>query len=150
MIRLLTLVFLCLGGITYSQTQQDPVSWNAAFKSNSATEGEIIVTGIIQPGWHTYSIRATDAGPIPTSVTFTTSPGIKLNGTISEEGAQEEFDKAFDARLYVFHKKAELKQKITVPAQGGGQVQLTVEYMSCNDMMCLPPKTVTLQVKVQK
>lgn len=140
------------GAITLSAAgqQQEPVSWSAEFRPINDKEGEILVKGTIQKGWHTYSQRETDAGPIPTSVTFAPSANYELKGKTEETGAKEEFDKAFDAKLYVFHDKAVFSQKISIKADRPFSIPLSVEYMSCNDMMCLPPKTVNLQVQVQK
>jgi DsbC/DsbD-like thiol-disulfide interchange protein len=132
-----------------SSQQQNPVSWQAQFKAVTATEGEIILTASIQKGWHIYSQRPTEAGPIPTSFTLSPSQNFKLIDKPTEEGSQEEFDKAFEAKIYSFNEKATLKQKIKLTGKPGFTVNIKVEYMSCNDMMCLPPKTSDLTVKVQ-
>ena len=130
--------------------QQDPVSWSAKYEPVNDKEGKIVVTALIQKGWHTYSQRETEAGPIPTTFSFTPSKQYTLEGKAEETGAHEEFDKAFEAKLHVFHEKAVFTQKISVKGVGPFTIPFTVEYMSCNDMMCLPPKTANLQVQVQK
>jgi DsbC/DsbD-like thiol-disulfide interchange protein len=145
--KILTFLFTILAGSVMFSQAQNPVSWSAVYKSLSATEGEIIITGNIEKGWHTYSQRPTDAGPIPTSFTFTPSKSYKLKGKTEESDAHEEFVKAFDAKIYVFTGKAEFHQKITVTGKNF-TIPVKIEYMSCNDMMCLPPKTTELQVKV--
>jgi DsbC/DsbD-like thiol-disulfide interchange protein len=126
----------------------NPVVWSATYKAVSEKEGEIIITGKLENGWHTYSQRPTDAGPIPTSFTFTPSKDYKLKGKTEETGAHEEFVKAFDAKIYVFTGTAEFHQKVTA-ARKGILIPVKIEYMCCNDMMCLPPKTADLQVRVQ-
>jgi DsbC/DsbD-like thiol-disulfide interchange protein len=131
-----------------SAQQHNPVSWQAKYNALSAKEGEIVVTATIEKGWHTYSQKATDAGPIPTSFSFTPNKQYQLNGATQESEAHEEFVPAFDAKIAVFSDKAEFKQKITLKGKTGFSIPFTVEYMSCNDMMCLPPKTVELFVKV--
>ena len=128
---------------------QNPLTWVATYKSLSATEGEIIITAKIEKGWHTYSQRPTEAGPIPTSINFTPSKQYRLVGNTEETDAHEEFVKAFDAKIFVFHDKAEFKQKVKLTAKSGFNITIKVEYMTCNDMMCLPPKTTDLTVKVQ-
>lgn len=146
-------LFACLLGLfffTLTKAQApNPINWTATYKSISATEGEIIITGTLEKGWHTYSQRPTDAGPIPTSFTFTPSKFYKPEGKTTESNAHEEFVKAFDAKIFVFNEKAEFRQKIKLTGKGGFTVAVKVDYMCCNDMMCLPPKTVELQVKVQ-
>ncbi|MCC6372620.1 MAG: sugar transporter [Bacteroidia bacterium] len=146
------LITLCLALVTMlgAKAQQlNPVNWMATYKSISATEGEIIITAKIEKGWHTYSQRPTDAGPIPTSIQFNPSSQFQLLGKTTETDAHEEFVKAFDAKIFVFTDKAEFKQKIKLNAKPGFTVVFKVEYMTCNDMMCLPPKMVDLTVKIQ-
>ncbi len=132
-----------------SAQSQEPVTWSASYQKMSGGEGEIVIIGTIQKGWHTYSQRPTDAGPIPTSFSFTPSGDYSLMGNTRESGAKEEFVPAFEARIYVFHDKAEFRQKIAVKNKKPFTLNLTLEYMSCNDMMCLPPKTENLKVQVQ-
>lgn len=128
---------------------QNPVTWVATYKAISAGEGEIIIQAKIDKGWHTYSQRPTEAGPIPTSFEFKALPSnYELAGKTVETDAHEEFVKAFDAKIFVFTDKAEFKQKIKVKGKGGFTVPVKIEFMTCNDMMCLPPKTIELMVKV--
>ena len=131
----------------FSQTQ-NPVKWSAVYKSISATEGEVIITAVLDKGWHTYSQRPTDAGPIPTSFKFTASKDFELEGKTEEGNAHEEYVKAFEAKIFVFNGRAEFKQKIKVKKKGAS-IAVKVDYMCCNDAMCLPPKTVDLTVKAQ-
>ena len=81
-------------------------------------EGEIIITALIEKGWHTYSQRPTDAGPISTIISFPTSKQYTLIGKTEESNAHEEFDKAFEAMLFTFTDKAEFNQKIKFTKAG--------------------------------
>lgn len=147
--QLFLLCLTLLGMSTALAQAPNPINWTAVYKSISSTEGEIVITGTLEKGWHTYSQRPTDAGPIPTSFTFTPSKFYKAEGKTTESNAHEEFVKAFDAKIFVFNEKAEFHQKIKLNGKSGFMVALKIDYMCCNDMMCLPPKTVELQVKVQ-
>jgi DsbC/DsbD-like thiol-disulfide interchange protein len=128
---------------------QNPVSWTTSYKSMSATEGEITITAKIEKGWHTYSQRPTDAGPISTTFTFPPSSQYKLVGKTEENGSHEEFDKAFETKIFVFNETAEFKQKIKLTGKASFDLKFNVECTVCNDNMCLPPKIVDLKVKVQ-
>lgn len=145
-ILLLLTVLLSIGALK-SQVQ-NPVAWQANYKSISATEGEIIITATIEKGWHTYSQKESNAGPIPTSFKFTPSKDFELVGKTEESNAHEEYVKAFEAKIFVFNGKAEFKQKIKVKKKGV-PIAIKVDYMCCNDAMCLPPKTIDLIVKAQ-
>ena len=138
---------ICL--VNVNAQVQNPVSWTTSYKSTSATEGEITIIAKIEKGWHTYSQRPTDAGPISTTFTFPPSSQYKLVDKTEEIGSHEEFDKAFDAKIFVFTDKAEFKQKIKLTGKAGFELLFNVECTICNDNMCLPPKIMDLKVKVQ-
>jgi hypothetical protein len=140
--------FLLTLGLSLS-AQQNPVQWFAKYKAINATEGEIVITALIDKGWHTYSQRPTDAGPIPTLFTFNNVGNYELVGKTEESDAHEEFVKAFDAKTFVFTNKAEFKQKIKLVGKTDFIIPFKVEFMCCNDMMCLPPKTLDLSVRTK-
>ncbi len=141
-------IVLCSIFSLKSQTQ-NPVNWQATYKSISASEGEIIITASIEKGWHTYSQKESDAGPIPTSFKFDANKNYQLVGKTEESNSHEEFVKAFEAKIFVFKDKAEFKQKVKIISTGKLDITLKVDFMCCNDAMCLPPKTITLSVKVK-
>jgi thiol:disulfide interchange protein DsbD len=145
------LVLLCLSLMCFKiQSQpQEPVKWTASYKSLSPGEGEITIIANIDKNWHIYSQDATKDGPIPTSFNFKPSKDFQLLGKPIEIGAHEIFDKTFEAKISSFSDRAEFKQKIKLTAKTGFVVSFKVEFMCCNDMMCLPPKTVDLSIKVQ-
>jgi hypothetical protein len=127
----------------------NPVTWQASYQAISKTEGEILITAHIEKDWHTYSQRETTDGPIPTSFSFTPSGKYQLLGKTEESEAHEEYVPAFEAKIFVFTGKAEFRQKIKHSGTAAFDLPFRLEFMSCNDMMCLPPKTIDLFVKVQ-
>lgn len=143
----LLLSLLVAFSISLSAQVQDPVHWSSEYKKISATEAELVITATIDPKWHTYSQKAVADGPIPTSFTITVPKGIELVGTVIESQAHEEFVPAFDATIAVFTGKAEFRQKIRTNGKAGVVIPIVVEYMTCNDMMCLPPKIAALSIK---
>lgn len=148
-ILILITVLLSFQFKSLSQTTE-PIKWTATYISTSDKAGEIVITGVIDKDWHTYSIKKTNDGPVPTSFIFETSKSFELDGEIIEVGAHEVFDKAFDAKMFVFTDKAEFKQKIKWNGKPGTTIKLKLEYMCCNNMMCLPPKTIDLSVVTKK
>ncbi len=146
-------VFVLIAFIVTSLTSwaqiQNPVKWAAAYLATSANEGELVLTATIEKNWHTYSQRATEAGPIPTSFKFEPNKAYTLVGRTAETNAHEEFVKAFDAKIFVFTDKAEFRQKIKRNGNTAFLLNCKVEFMSCNDIMCLPPKTESLTIQIK-
>lgn len=134
--------------VGFSQTPLKPVVWSAVYVSTNATEGEIHFTATIEKKWHIYSQRPTDVGPIPTSFTVTPNADFELVGKVEEGEAHEEFVAAFDAKVFVFSEKAVFKQKIKLKNQKGTTIKAALEFMTCNDVQCLPPAIIDFSVLV--
>ncbi len=126
----------------------NPVKWEVSYSEISNTEGTITVIATIEKKWHIYSQRPTSDGPIPTSFVFSPAKDFQLSGKTEEIGAKEEYVKAFEAKLFTFEEKAVFKQKIKRSNPKAFTTPVKLEYMTCNDMQCLPPKTVDLTLSV--
>lgn len=126
----------------------NPVKWQAGFTALPNNEGEITITAHIEKNWHIYSIKPTDAGPIPTSFVFTPGANFELMGKTEETNAHEILDKAFDAKLWIIDEKGVFKQKIKLKNAKGFNTIIKLEFMTCNDIQCLPPKTVDLSLNI--
>ncbi len=146
--RLILFLFALIPFLGSSQTL-NPVKWEVKFNELPNSEGEIIITAKIDKGWHIYSQNISpDAGPIPTSFNFSPGSNFELIGKTIETNAKEIHDKAFDTKMLIFDDKAIFKQKIKLKNSSGFNSPLKLEFMTCNDMQCLPPKTVDLQIIV--
>ena len=145
------ILLLCLMLFSFlngkSQTM-NAVKWTANYKAISATEGEVSINAIIDKGWHTYSQQPNNAVPLPTLFSFKESKNYQLLGKTEERYAQEEFDAALGEKLLVFINKAEFKQKVKLNAKGSQTIFFKVEYICCDNKMCLPPTTIDLSVNI--
>ncbi|MGZ3885582.1 MAG: protein-disulfide reductase DsbD domain-containing protein [Bacteroidia bacterium] len=143
------LLLVLFSPLFFSAQTFNPVKWDAFYQElPNNNEGMLIITAHIDKNWHIYSQRPTNDGPIPTSFTFTPAGDYVIIGKTDEENAKEEFVKAFDAKLYTFETTAIFKQKLKRTNLKAFVTKLKLEYMTCNDMQCLPPKTVELTVNV--
>lgn len=148
MTRVFLILFSLLNFVGFSQTPLKPVTWEAVYVPKNATEGEIHFIATIDKKWHIYSQRPTDVGPIPTSFTVTPGADFELVGKVEEEEAHEEYVAAFEAKVFVFSSKAVFKQKIKLKNQKSFTIKTALEFMTCNDVQCLPPTTLEFQVLV--
>lgn len=145
------LFFILFSLITFlglSQTPLKPVTWSVAYIPNGSTEGEIVFTATIEKKWHIYSQRPTDVGPIPTSFTVTPNASVELIGKVIENDAHEEFVAAFDAKVFVFSEVAIFRQKVLRKSGKAFTINTSLEFMTCNDVQCLPPTTLNFMVSV--
>ncbi len=146
--KLLSILFSIFALTAISQNTLKPVTWNAIYVPISSSEGEIHFMATIEKKWHIYSQRPTDVGPIPTSFSLTPSSEFELIGKVEEGEAHEEYVAAFDAKVFVFSDKAVFKQKVKLKNQKSFAIKASLEFMTCNDIQCLPPTILSFDVIV--
>ena len=119
----------------------NPVVWEFAYNKTGEMQYELVFTAKIENRWHLYSQDIPDGGPIPTSFSINESDNFELVGNVEElSEAEEKYDPSFDMILKLFSDKAVFVQKIKLISDGPVTISGSVEYMSCDDQRCLPPK----------
>ncbi|PKQ45995.1 protein-disulfide reductase DsbD family protein [Confluentibacter flavum] len=116
----------------------DPVEWTTAVEKISDTEYDLVVTATIESGWHLYSQKVPEDGPIPTTFTFEGSESYKLVGETTEDEGHVIDDPVFMMRIKYFEDKAVFKQRVSFTNKPE-TIKGSVEFMVCDDSRCLPP-----------
>lgn len=133
------LSFLLLCTLAMAQTQ-DPVRWAFAAQKKSATEYLVTITATLPQPWHIYSQRTPAGGPIPTAFSFAKNPLLTTTGKATETGKLKKIhDKNFDVDVLYYADKVVFSQLVKLKAPVKTNLSGSVEYMVCNDEMCLPP-----------
>jgi Disulphide bond corrector protein DsbC len=148
--RLILFLVMALG-ISAAKAQLNPVSWSFTSKKIADKTYEIHLTATMQSGWHLYSqVQPEDAIAIPTGFKLNSNPLISLEGKIKEVGKMEKFH---DAKLEVsanqYADKVDFVQVVQLKANVKTNVTGSVEYQTCDDKKCLPPKTVNFSIAVK-
>jgi thiol:disulfide interchange protein DsbD len=139
-VALLFLYIARAGGQIY-----DPVSWDFTLEKKSDENYELIFTAVIEKGSYIYAMDIGEGGPIPTSFSFDSLPGYELIGeTYEVTEPVEKFDEAFGFRIKTYSNKAEFRQKIALVSLSA-TVRGSVNFMSCNNVTCSPPKDVEFE-----
>lgn len=147
----LLLVFVALIAlVSYSNAQIDPVSWNFSAKKVSDKVYDVYMTANLKPGWHIYSqSQAKDAIALPTEFNFTKNPLMTFAGKVKEVGKMEKFyDKTLKASANQYSKTVSFVQRVTLKASVKTTLAGAVEYQTCDDKKCLPPKKVPFKIPV--
>ena len=129
---------------TWAQIQ-DPVKWNFEIEAVDENEVDLIIRADIDAGWHLYSQDAGE-GPVPTSFTFFENENIKTKGKVKEGESHEEYDPNFESVLRYFDTEAIFKQRIKLLTEESTLLKGELQFMVCNDAMCLPPEWVDIEV----
>jgi hypothetical protein len=128
----------------------NPVSWTYTSKKISDNVYEVQMTATIQPGWHLYSqTQPKDAIASPTSISFNKNPLVEFDGKIKEIGKLEKFkDEELDVSANQYSKQVMFTQKIKLKGKAKTAVTGKVNFQTCDDKKCLPPKTVNFSISI--
>lgn len=126
----------------------NPVSWNFSSKKISDNVYEVQMTASIQQGWHLYSqSQPKDAIAQPTSFVFNKNPLLALDGKVKEIGSLEKFkDKELDISANQYSNKVVFIQRVKTKGKAKTNVTGKLTYQTCDDVKCLPPKTINLSI----
>ena len=143
-------MFLCLMFAvftTYSQVL-NPVKWTFTSKKMNDRVYELQMVATIQPGWHLYSqVQPGDAIAVPTKFAFNKNPLVSFDGKVKEVGKIEKYtDKKLGVSANQYSDKVVFIQKVKLKGKAKTNVTGKLEFQTCNDEKCLPPKTINLSV----
>ena len=146
--KLLTSILLLILSIAANSQVMDPVKWSYSAKKIADKTYEVHLTASIQPNWHLYSQQQPDdAIAIPTSIRFNKNPLVLINGEIKESGKLEHFkDEKLKLSANQYSGKVDFVQVVKLKATAKTNITGSIEYQTCDDKKCLPPKTVNFSV----
>lgn len=126
----------------------NPVSWTFTSKKISDRIYEVQILATIQSGWHLYSqTQPGDAIAVPTSFSFNKNPLVVFDGKVKEVGKLQKYkDKKLGVSANQYSNKVVFIQKVKLIGKARTNVTGKLEYQTCNEEKCLPPKTINLSV----
>ena len=143
------LIFLIAAGRGFSQVQE-PVKWTFTSKKIDGFIFEISLTAAVDANWHIYSQTTPSGGPFPTVIAFTKNPLIQLEGPVKEVGKLEQkHEPLFGVDVKQYSKKVVFIQTVKLKAKTKTAISGTIEFMTCNDRVCLPPATQEFSITLQ-
>ncbi|MDQ6813473.1 MAG: hypothetical protein M3040_07055 [Bacteroidota bacterium] len=141
------IIFTLFAINSFSQVK-DPVKWSATSRKKAGAY-EVVLTAIMPKPWHIYSQKTGEGGPVATTFKFTKNPLLTFDGGVKEVGAlKENYDKLFETKVKYFADKVDFVQTVKVKGNVKTNVNVTVEYMTCDDSQCLPPTKKTFNVSL--
>lgn len=145
---LLALVFI--GSATLAQAQLNPITWTFSAKKTADKTYEVQMKATIQATWHLYSqTQPDDAVAMPTTFVLNANPLFTLDGKIKEIGKMEEYtDKVLKVSANQYSNTVTFTQVVKLKGKAKTSITGTVEYQTCDDKKCLPPKKVNFQVSL--
>jgi thiol:disulfide interchange protein DsbD len=128
---------------------KDPVSWTYEAKKKDDKTYDLVITATLPKPWHIYSQNTGDGGPVATSITFNVNPLITKQGKVVETGKLiKSYDENFKTNVLSYGDKVVFTQTIKLKTKAKTAVVGKVEYMVCNDNLCLPPTKKSFTIKL--
>jgi thiol:disulfide interchange protein DsbD len=125
----------------------DPVKWSFEVESVQENEVAVILKATIEEGWHMYAQDV--EGPVPTSFSFIENQGFELLGdVVAQTEPIEAYDPNFETTLKYFDGEALFQQPVKLLIDSPTVLKGELGFMSCNDVMCLPPEWVDIEVSL--
>ena len=145
--KILVVAFLFFASFSFAQPMS-PVSWAFASKKIGDNVYELQLIATIQAGWHLYSqVQPGDAIAEPTSFNFNKNPLVDLDGKVKEIGKLEKYkDAKLDISANQYSQKVTFVQKVKLKGKVKTNVSGKLEFQTCDDKKCLPPKTVNFSI----
>lgn len=142
---LLIALVLIISQISFAQ---NPVSWSFKSKKISDKVFELYITATIQPGWHLYSQKQPDdAIAQPTEFRFNKNPLLDFDGKVKEIGKLQKYvDKKLDISANQYSNQVDFVQVVKLKGNAKTNVTGNLEFQTCDDKKCLPPKTVNFSI----
>lgn len=146
-------IFFIISAFLFGSTvfAQSPVSWLFTSKKISDKVYEVQMVATIQPGWHLYAqAQPKDAIAQPTTFKFTNNPLLAFDGTVKESGKLEKYkDDVLDVSANQYSNKVVFTQLVKLKGNAKTAVTGKLEYQTCDDKKCLPPKTVPFTIALK-
>lgn len=124
--------------------ENDPLSWTFTAEKLSDNQYRLNMHGYLEDGWTIYGIETDpEAGPTPTTFAIDPVEGVSPVGVLSEKSKtlKTAFDAVWDAEVPKIN-GGEVIYSQVVNITGQPKVSGYVEYQSCDDEMCFPPREI--------
>ncbi|MBC7864111.1 MAG: sugar transporter [Bacteroidia bacterium] len=147
-------LFVLISSFAFAQEKMkviNPVKWNVTYSLDDKNSSDVfvILTATIDKEWHIYSQKVGNAGPVATSFTFDKdSLKYSTSGETVEPAGEKKLDPAFDAEIVSFTGTVVFTQRIKRVKNIPIKITGNIEYMTCNNMQCYPPKTVPFSIEI--
>jgi thiol:disulfide interchange protein DsbD len=146
----LSIIFLSLSLSGFAQMgSAKQVSWTFAAKKIGDKKYEVKMTATIAGNYHLYAQIAGVEGPIPTSITFTPNPLLTMDGKPVEQGKKiTKMEEAWGGKVNFYEKTVTFVQVVNAKTKAKTSLNGKIDFMVCDDELCLPPAEVPFKIAI--
>ncbi|NYF92064.1 protein-disulfide reductase DsbD family protein [Tunturiibacter empetritectus] len=152
--RLILTAAYAVLSLTPAHAAKPPVQWqikNPPTKPlKQGAKVNLALTGQIDSGWHLYALEEPTGGPVATVIGLTEGDPADLL-RVEETKPKILLDPLFNLQTGFFETTADFTLHLTLAKDaplGPSALHVLIRYQSCNDRVCLPPHTDTVEVPI--
>ena len=139
------------------QKPPDPINWSLKSDepSQSMKSGSVFKVKLeasIEPGWHLYSTEQAQGGPKPTRIVLAPDQVFEAGGAVESPAPLTAHDDNFDIETEFYEEAVAFTIPVRVSDRatpGLYKLRVEVRFQSCTKELCLPPRTVKLELPVE-
>lgn len=148
--KIWSVVLLTLLAAGATAQVRNPIKWTYESKKIDAKNYELTITATIDPGWHIYTIdHKADIG-VATSFSFNKNPLGELKGGVKTSAKPKKSKDPSTGEMVAFYEgKVVFTQAVALKSAVKTTYTGTVEFMACDDKMCLPPTEKVFTINLQ-
>ena len=133
----------------------DPVAWKLqgplAAPVKAGARFNVKLLAVVEDGWHLYSLKPMAEGPIPTRIWIAEGQPFSLAGAVQAPDPRVVQDPSFGMEVELYEGEAVFTLPVRVAAAaapGAQKLVVSASYQSCNNKLCLPPKTIQVELPI--
>ena len=123
---------------------QNPIAWSLTGAPSKPGRATVRLKAAIESGWHLYGMSQAEDGPKPTRIWLPEGQPYTAAGEVKAPKAQRERDVNFNADVEYYEREVVFQIPVKLDAPANAPLRVNVAFQTCNDKLCLPPRTVTV------
>ncbi len=148
-VLLFSALFASISFLTHAQVKT-PVKWTFETKKIDAKNYQLVLTASIDPGWHIYTVEHQGDIGVATSFNFNKNPLGELKGDVKTTAKPKKLKDPSTGEMVAFYEgKVVFTQTVSLKSPVKTTYTGTVEFMACDDKMCLPPTEKSFTLSLQ-
>ncbi|HKQ77815.1 MAG TPA: tetratricopeptide repeat protein, partial [Blastocatellia bacterium] len=136
---------------------ENPITWKLRAEAPNRTlkAGDtftVQITAQIAAGWHLYAPEQAAGGPRPTRLSLPAEQMFKLAGEVESPPPRTAFDENFGIETAFYETSATFSAPVRIAgdaSEGRQQLRIQAYFQTCNDRLCLPPRTIHLASPIE-
>jgi thiol:disulfide interchange protein DsbD len=139
--------------LVFGQSRLNVVAWSGRLEPALVKPGaraKLLLTARVEPGWYIYGLTQPPGGPRATRLEVEENGVFTLDGQPQQPKPKIKFDPNFQIDVHTLSGEVTFTVPVKVApeaAPGGQKLTAKATFQVCDDVRCLPPKTVPIEVE---